>query len=404
MPYPAEALVVHARGELPRLTPVILDDPRHDELLVEIHATGICHTDIACMEGTLPAEFPAVLGHEGAGIVLRASPTSDIVPGDKVILSYNFCRTCAQCVSGHLAYCENILPLNFGGTRADADASRTITLPSTEATAPAAETAPPIFANFFGQSSLARVALVQRSSVVGVPSSTNLSRFAPLGCGVQTGAGAVLNTLDIPACNGSGSGHNSKASIAIFGAGAVGLSAIMAARLRGAEPIIAIDLQESRLAMAREMGATHVVDGAAGGGGAAVVQRIREICAAAGAAGGGVQYAVDCTGSTAVIETMLNSLGLRGRAASVGAPPPGRRAGVDVFAHLVGGKQYLGCHQGGSVAGKMIPYLIEQNQAGKFPLEKMIQYYGAEDHERAFEDLKRGRAIKAVLVWKGGLN
>ncbi|KAL4952354.1 chaperonin 10-like protein [Aspergillus filifer] len=262
----SETLVVPARGAPMQPTPVILDSPRHDELLVEIHATGICHTDVACMKGNLPAEFPAVLGHEG----------DDIAPGDKVILSYDFCRTCAQCVT----YCENIVLLNFGGRRADESRTITLPLPSQQQ-----QQQQPVFANFFRQSSFARV-----------PPSTDLARFAPLGCGR---------------------------------------------------------------------------------GGATVIQCIGEICAAAGSSNG-VQYAIDCTGTTAVVGTMLDCLGTRGRGASVGGPPPGARAG------------YLGRHQGASVAEEMIPYPIKQNLAGKFHVEKMITYYAVEDHERAFEDLKQG--------------
>ncbi|EAW24598.1 NAD(P)-dependent alcohol dehydrogenase [Aspergillus fischeri NRRL 181] len=372
MAYPTEALVVSAVGNEPQFGPVILDTIRDDELLVEIHATGICHTDIACIEGKLPAEFPCVLGHEGAGVVLRPGKgVKDVNVGDKVILSYNFCKDCHQCLSGQPAYCVNLIAQNFGGKRLDE--SRTIRLPNGETE---------VFANFFGQSSFCRVALVNRASVARVAADTPLDIFAPLGCGVQTGAGAVLNTLNV----------REGTSVAVFGVGAVGLSAIMAARLRGASIIIAVDLENSRLEMARELGATHTLLG----GSEKVLQQIREICAPSN----GVEFAVDCSGATQVIEIMLDSLATRGRAASVGAPAPGKRAGVDVFSHLTLGREYVGCHQGSSVAEKMIPYLIEQNKQGKFPVQKLITYYPVEHYQQAFHDLKVGRAIKAVLLWK----
>ncbi|OGM49495.1 alcohol dehydrogenase [Aspergillus bombycis] len=373
MAYHTEALVVSAVGNEPRLSPVILDTLRDDELLVEMHATGICHTDVACMEGKLPTGFPCVLGHEGAGVVLRTGKgVKDVSEGDKVILSYNFCTGCQQCLCGQPAYCDNLVAQNFGGKRPDG--SRTIRLPNSEQE---------VFANFFGQSSFCRVALVNRASVARVAADTPLDIFAPLGCGVQTGAGAVLNTLNV----------QEGTSVAVFGVGAVGQSAIMAARLRGASIIIAVDLEDSRLEMARELGATHTLLGSTN-----VSQQISAICAPSN----GVEFAVDCSGVTQVIETMLDSLATRGRAASVGSPAPGKRAGVDVFAHLTLGREYVGCHQGSSVAEQMIPYLIDQHKQGKFPVEKLITYYPVEHYQQAFRDLKHGRAIKAVLRWKEG--
>ncbi|KAL4744931.1 hypothetical protein BDW72DRAFT_211912 [Aspergillus terricola var. indicus] len=371
--HPTEGLVVPAVGQQPYLRPVILDTIRDNELLVEIHATGIRHTDIACIDGKLPAEFPCVLGHEGAGVVLQTGMgITDVNVGDKVILSYSFCANCAQCLSGHPAYCYNLIAQNFGGKRPDG--SRTMHLPRDETE---------VFANFFGQSSFCRVALVTRACVVRVAPDTPLAIFAPLGCGVQTGAGAVLNTLNVRA--GS--------SVAVFGVGAVGLSAIMAARLRDARLVIAVDLDSSRLEMARELGANHVLLGRSKED---VLQRIQEICAPSN----GVEFAVDCSGATSVIETMLDSLATRGRAASVRAPPPGKRAGVEVFSHLTLGREYVGCHQGSSVAEEMIPYLIEQHRKGRFPVQKLITRYQVENYQQAFHDLKLGHTIKAVLQWR----
>ncbi|GLA67591.1 hypothetical protein AtubIFM54640_011259 [Aspergillus tubingensis] len=388
MAYPTEALLVSKMGAKPQFAPVVLDAIRDDEVLVEVHATGVCHTDIACIEGKLPAAYPCVLGHEGAGVVLEIGRTiTDISRGDKVLLSYNFCGSCSQCDAGHPAYCENMLALNFGGKRLDGTrtmqlASNTAT--STEDTNDADKDA--IYANFFGQSSFSRVALVSRASVCVVASDIPLALFAPLGCSLQTGAGAVLNTLDV----------REGSTVAVFGVGAVGLSAIMAAaRLRKARTVIAVDLDVKRLAIATEMGATHTVLAGCKDG-EDVLQQIQDISAPAN----GVAYAVDCSGVPGVIETMLDALGTRGRAASVGAPAPGKRAGVDVFGHLTNGKEYVGCHQGSSVSKEMLPYLLEQHRKGEFPLERMITYYPVEEYQRALDDLKCGRAIKAVLRWK----
>jgi len=191
----------------------------------------------------------------------------------------------------------------------------------------------PIFSSFFGQSAFARHTLVHKSSVVKVPPETNLSLFAPLGCGVQTGAGAVLNTLNVT--EGS--------TLAVFGVGSVGLSAVMAGKLRGAKTIIAVDLQPSRLELAKRLGATHGIIGTGD-----VVEEIRKICPPVG-----VDFAVECTGNTKVIVSMIDALGTRGRGATVGAPGFGSRISVDVMNHLTYGKEYVGCCEGDSLPSKV---------------------------------------------------
>lgn len=199
-----------------------------------------------------------------------------------------------------------------------------------------------IHGNFFGQSSFARHTIVSGNSVVKVPSDTPLGLFAPLGCGVQTGAGAILNTLDV---------QPGKA-VAIFGVGSVGMSAVMAAKMRGASIIIAVDLQPQRLELAKRLGATHSVVGS----GEDVVAQIQKISGS-----NGVDYSVDCAGIPQVVEKALDYLGTRGKAATVGAPAPGKGAGVDVFSHLVMGRQYIGCCEGDGVPGKVCMVLPRIN-------------------------------------------
>lgn len=258
--------------------------------------------------------------YTGAGVVLQVGEkVDDVQVGDKVLLSYNFCRECTVCTTGSPMYCENMFQLNFGGGRLDK--SRAISL----------QDGTEVYSNFFGQSSFCRRAIVSQSSVVPVPPETPLELFAPLGCGLQTGAGSVVNTLNIP----PGS------SIAIAGVGSVGLSAVMAAKFRQAAIIIAIDLSPERLELAKSLGATHTINGSED-----VVSSIRDICKPYN----GVQFAVDCSGVTAVVENLVDSLGSRGRAVSIGGPPPGKRAGVSVFDHLNYGREYRGSHQGDSIA------------------------------------------------------
>jgi Zn-dependent alcohol dehydrogenase len=192
-----------------------------------------------------------------------------------------------------------------------------------------------LFSAFFGQSSFARHTLAHRSTVVRVPPDTDLALYAPLGCGMQTGAGAVLNSLGVK--RGS--------SVAVFGVGSVGMAAVMAAaKIAGAGTVVAVDLQPSRLELAMKLGATHTVLGSEKD----VVGRMREICPPLG-----VDYAVDCTGVPAVIRTMIDSLGTRGRGATVGAPGFGKCVSVDVMEHLTYGKEYVGCVEGDSMPEKV---------------------------------------------------
>ncbi|KAG6004469.1 hypothetical protein E4U21_001041 [Claviceps maximensis] len=353
-----------------------LDSLRPTEALVEIHASGICHTDLACAAGALPATVPAVLGHEGGGVVKQVgSHVKDVVPGDKVLLSFAHCQECAQCKDGHPSYCYSFMPLNFGGKRLDGSSVM-------HQRDEQGENA--LFSSFFGQSSFARHVIAPNSSLVKVPRDTDLALFAPLGCGLQTGAGAVLNALDVQAGK----------SVAIFGAGSVGMSAIMAAKMRGAGPIIAVDLHQSRLDLALELGATHTVLG----DDPELMSKIKGI-----ASGHGVDYAADCSGVPAVVAVMIKCLGNRGHATTVGAPPPGVKTEIDIFAHLIHGKRYSGCCEGDTVPSKMLPFLLEQYAKGNYPIDKLISFYDFDDFQRAMDDTKRGAALKAVLVWKEGV-
>ncbi|KAK1771931.1 GroES-like protein [Phialemonium atrogriseum] len=365
------ALVLTAiKGPL-ELREVHLDSIRPDEALVEIHASGICHTDISCANGILPCAPGAVLGHEGAGIVLETgSAVTTVSKGDKVLLSFSHCESCALCTSGHPAYCHDFNVRNFGGKRPDGTSALLLD--------DAGKT--PMFSSFFGQSSFARHALVHRSSLVKVPPHTDLALFAPLGCGVQTGAGAVLNVLDV----------REGSTLAVFGVGSVGMSAVMAGKLRKARTIIAVDVQPGRLELAKSLGATHAVLGSGD-----VVAEIRKICPPVG-----VDFAVDCTGITAVIGSMVEALGTRGRAATAGAPGFGSRVSLDVMDHLTYGKEYVGCCEGDSLPSEFIPYLIELHAKGQLPLEKLITFYDVKDYEKAIRDSETGVTLKAVLKWE----
>ncbi|KAK5264951.1 hypothetical protein LTR96_009750 [Exophiala xenobiotica] len=373
-----EALILASINAPLELRRARLSGPRDDEVLVKIHATGICHTDLSCMDGVLGITTPAVLGHEGAGVVLATGvDVTHIVPGDKVLLSINHCQRCDNCTSGHPNYCAEGMPRNFGGRR-PSDGSTPISLLDNDDEGKK-KTPTPCFGNFFGQSSFARHAIVNRSCVVKVATNTNLALFAPLGCGISTGVGSVLNTLNV----GQGS------SLAVFGTGSVGLAAIMAGKMRKARVIVAVDLNQARLEMARKLGATHLVHG----GDEDVLLRVRQACPQ------GVAYAVDCTGNPKVIETMMDCLATRGRAAQVGIPTPDKTVPINILQHLLNGREYVGCAGGDCVTSEMLPFLMQQQKAGNFPLEDIVSYYEVKDYAQAFEDARSGKVVKAVLKW-----
>jgi aryl-alcohol dehydrogenase len=295
-----EAAVVEAAGAEFTLQTVQLGDLRPHEVLVEIKAAGLCHTDLSVAAGGLPFPLPGVLGHEGAGIVVETgSAVTRVRPGDTAVLSFTSCGHCANCRGGHPAYCDTWLPDNLiGGARADGSS-------------PLSRNGERLGGHFFGQSSFARQAIADERSVVKVDTSLPLEQVAPVACGVQTGAGAVWNAIR----------PEPGSSLVVFGAGTVGLSAVMAAALTPAATIIAVDKVASRLELARELGATHTIDASAVEDVPAEIQRIT---------GGGAHAAIEATGSTKVLEQAVFSTRARATTVAVGAPPCGATAAVDV--------------------------------------------------------------------------
>lgn len=328
-----------------------IDRPRSNEVLVRIVASGICRTDIDYWESGTAG--PAVLGHEGAGIVEEVgSAVRAVKPGDHVVLSYQSCGRCAACRSGRPAHCKWFWDLNFGFERLDGSS---------------AYEASHVLGHFFGQSSFATRALATERNLVKVSRNLPLQTLAPLGCGLQTGAGTVMNSLCVEA------GH----SIAVLGVGAVGLAAVMAARIVGAHPIIAVDKWPKRLSLAGELGATHTIDSRK----ADVAARINRIC-------GGLDFALDSTGSSALIDAAEAKLNPDGRMALLAggsdrAPPSGRQV-LDVI-------------QGDAVPQRFIPHLIALWQRGQFPFDRLIRLYRFDEINRAIADAEKGRVIKPVL-------
>ncbi|OPX10656.1 NAD(P)-dependent alcohol dehydrogenase [Mycobacterium sp. AT1] len=346
---------------------VDLAEPGPGEVLVQIAGVGICHTDIAVKEGHLPFPLPGVLGHEGSGSVIAVGAGVErVVVGDKVALSFNSCGSCPQCAKDAPAYCHDFMAYNFGGSRPDG-------------TTGVSESGRQVGANFFGQSSLATHALANERNVVKLPDDAPLSLAGPLGCGIQTGAGAVMNSLDVPA----------GASLLIAGAGPVGLAAVMAAAVRDADPIIVIEPHEGRRDVALSLGATHVIDPAV----APVADQVRAILA------GGVDYAIDTTAAVPVLEQLLRSLGVRGSLGLVGVPAnPEAALSIGLIQAQVAGLTVRGIVEGDADPQTFIPYLLDLHRQGRFPFDKLVSTMPFAQINEALEALHRGEAIKVVLV------
>ena len=342
-----------------------LEEPRDAEILVRVVATGICHTDIVVRDRMLPTPQPVVLGHEGAGVVEKVGrAVSKVAPGDHVVMTFNSCGGCMSCLENERAYCHEFFPRNFFGARADGSSALS-------------KGGERIYGNFFGQSSFATHALCHERNVVKVSKDARLELLGPLACGVQTGAGAIMNALCVPAGK----------SLAVFGTGSVGLSAILAARVVGATTVIAVDTNERRLAIARRFGATHVLN-------PANTQTTEEILHMTG----GVNYALDTTGISAVIGGAVASLAPRGICGVLGASAAGSTITLDEVHFMSGGRRLIGIVEGSSNPDVFIPSLLQLHQQGRFPFDEMIELYPFERIAQAMEDSETGKTIKPVVV------
>ncbi|MGD2008523.1 MAG: NAD(P)-dependent alcohol dehydrogenase [Cellvibrionales bacterium] len=358
------AAVVREPGGTFKVEQLELDSPRHDEVLVRIVGVGLCHTDLICRDQLYPVPLPAVLGHEGAGVVEAVGTgVTDLEPGDHVVLSFNACGECSNCSQGRPSRCSLLFESNFAGARADGSCAHSC---GDQA----------IHGHFFAQSSFASHALAHRRNTVKVDADVPLELLGPLGCGVQTGAGAVMNTL-APAAG---------SSIAVFGCGSVGLSAVMAASLVGCATIIAVEPHATRRALALELGATHTIDPEDGD----VVEAIHALTPE------GTDYSLECTANPRVLRQAVDALTVTGTCALIGAAPMGTEVTLDMNS-IMFGRTVTGVIEGDSIPGQFIPKLVALHKQGRFPLDKLVTFYPLTAIQQAVEDSEAGRVVKAVL-------
>lgn len=346
------------------LEAVELAEPGPGEVVVRIAGAGLCHTDMLPRRPASAAPLPLILGHEGSGVVVETGPNvTGVALGDHVVASFDSCGECASCAASHPAYCATFPHRNLIGRALDGST------PVRDASG--AE----VSARWFGQSSFASHALVSARNLVVVDRELPLELLAPLGCGVQTGAGTVFNAF----------GVRPGQSIAVFGVGAVGLSAVMAARAAGASTIVAIDRHESRLALAGELGATHAIASAE----ADLVGEIHRITA------GGAHYTVDTTGVPDVMNAAINATRMPGTCGLLGAPQGELTIDPRVLSF---GRNLMGIIEGDAVPKLIIPALIELWRQGRFPFDRLVSTFPLSQINEAEQAMSRGDVVKPVLV------
>ncbi|HSR11347.1 MAG TPA: NAD(P)-dependent alcohol dehydrogenase [Thermodesulfobacteriota bacterium] len=359
------AAVVHGKGGPFQIEEAELTGPGPGEVLVRVAATGMCRTDIHARDGYFPIPYPAVYGHEGAGIVESVGAGVDTFrAGDPVVMVFPSCGKCHYCLNGKPSYCLATPRLKYLGTRPDGSTVMR-------------RGGKPVYSFFFQQSSFATFSVATERNVVKAPDDIPLEILAAFPCGVNTGAGAVLNVLK----------PEPGSSLAVFGSGSVGMAAMMAARVAGCRPVIAVDVFPERLHLARFLGATHTVNASASD----PVAAIREITE-----GKGVRFSVDAAGFPATLRDSVNCLQPLGTCCLVGSARRGTEAPLEMSV-LQNGRSVRGCIQGDCIPDEFIPRLIQLYLEGKLPVDRMISFYPFEEINRAAADSLAGRAVKAVL-------
>jgi aryl-alcohol dehydrogenase len=360
-----KAAVVFETGGRFSIEQLELCDPNDDEVLVRIVSAGVCGTDLGAREGHLPIPPPpSVFGHEGAGVVEKVGArVKKVKPSDHVVLAWDYCGACPSCKAGKELYCLDFFLHNFHGTRPDG----TTTLRKGDQV---------IHGSFFCQSSFADFALANERNVVKVREDVPLEILGPMGCGVMTGAGAVMNALQ----------PRPGASIGVFGVGPVGMSAVLGAVVCGCTTIIAVDINPDRLEMAKELGATHTVN----------ANDVDPIEAVLDMTGGGVEFSLECVGNPRVLRQAVDVLPRLGVCGLLGVVPPGTEVALDMDL-IMNGRTVRGILGGDAIADLFIPRLIELYSQGRFPFDRLITFYPFDEIDQAVEDMAKGRVIKPVL-------
>ncbi len=359
-----KAAVVHRKSGPFIIEDIEIDEPREDELLVRVAGCGLCHTDLIARHEGLPIKFPGVFGHEGSGIVEKVgSRVKNVKPGDHVIMSHMSCGICNSCRKGSPTHCDHFFPFNMSGVRPDG----TATMRKGKET---------VYGSFFYQSSFASYSLASERNIIKVPNDIPVEILGPMGCGILTGAGGVITSLK--AEPGS--------AIAVFGAGSVGMSAIMGAVVCGCTTIIAVDINDDRLEKAKELGATHAINSAR----TDAVTEIKKIT------GNGADYTLECVGVPKILRQAVDSLTVGGKCGLIGVVGPDLEVNLEMKG-ILDGRTVFGIIMGNAISSILIPQLVALYKQGRFPFDKMITFYPLDQINQAAEDSEKGKTLKAVM-------
>ncbi|MFB6167913.1 MAG: NAD(P)-dependent alcohol dehydrogenase [Halobellus sp.] len=364
-----QAAVVSEEGADPQLESIQLDEqPRANEVLVRVVSAGVCHTDLSTADNFYGGPpYPQVLGHEGSGVVeATGDEVTSVEEGDHVAMSYDFCGECRNCLRGRIPYCENLFEHNFLGRRPDDESS------------PLSKDGEPVSGCFFAQSSWATHAIATEQNIVTVDEDVPLDIVGPLGCGIQTGAGAVMNAL----------APESGSSLAVFGVGSVGISSVMAAaNVSACTDIVAVDLNQDRLDTAADLGATHTLNPDDEDD---IVDAIHDIT------NGGADYSIETTAVPEVLRQAVDCTTIPGECGLIGAAPAGTEVSLDMHTFHFGHK-LRGIIEGDAVPELFIPTLLDLWKQGRFPFDEIITHYEFDDIHQAIHDAEEGNTIKPVL-------
>lgn len=369
------AAVLYEMGATPPYSeslPFVIDEislagPGPGEVLVEIVSAGLCHSDLSVVDGSRPRPLPMVLGHEASGIVREAgAAVTEFARGDHVVFGWvPVCGRCLYCASGRGALCEPGVQANIDGTLLSG--SRRFT-----------DSEGIVCSHHLGVSGFSQFTVAAQESLVKIDSTLPLEKAALFGCAVVTGVGAVVNTARVEA--GS--------SVAVFGLGGVGLSAVMGARAVGAYPIIAVDLIEEKLELAREVGATHTINAGQDDPVAAIKQLGK----------GGADYAFESVGSESVLIQAYLATQRGGTTVTIGLPAPNKIFSVSALSIVAEERTIKGSYMGSSVPRRDIPRYIAMYQAGLLPVDKLHTHTLRLDEINAgFDRLAQAQAVRQLI-------
>jgi S-(hydroxymethyl)glutathione dehydrogenase/alcohol dehydrogenase len=346
---------------------VEVESPHRGEVMVKIAACGVCHSDLSAANGTIPMPPPLVIGHEAAGVIEEVGEgVDDVAVGDHVVVAWiPMCGQCRYCVEGRPALC-------------DMSSKAVFTMP--DGTSRLTDRNGNALNHFMGVSVMAEYATMHRDSVVKIDPEIPLDKAALVGCAVMTGVGAAVNTAKV----GAGS------TVAVFGAGGVGLNAIQGAALAGAEKIIAVDLEDKKLEFARQFGATHTVNPGSDGDPVAKIHELTD---------GGADYALECIGVPEVIAQSYAAIGRGGTAVVVGVTRSDATVTLGTFMMPFQEKVLTGSMYGSARPTIDFPRLLSLYQSNRLKLDELVTAtYSIDDVNRAFDDMQKGVNARGVLI------